>query len=144
MNDKAILGMIRKFALWAVLGSAALLLILEILKVWNLIETTSGGEMPDVGNLLTNALMGGELSLDALSFSAPSPNAWGHIEGTLAIILGLGSVVLLALLVSSRTRLGKGAAGKGKVAKSAAAPAKSAAPATKAAPATRAAAKPKK
>ena len=141
MNEKVVLETIRKYALWAVLGSAALLLILEILKVWNVIETTSGGGMPDVGNLLTNALMGGELSLDSLNFSAPEPNVWGHIEGTLAIILGIGAGVLVALLVSSRTKLGK--ADDAKVAKSEAAPAKAAAPAAKAAPA-KAAAKPKK
>ena len=107
MNEKAVLETIRKYTLWAVLGSAALLLILTILEAWSVIETTSGGSMPDLGAIAANALMGGELSLDALSFSAPSPNVWGHLEETLAIILGLGAVVLVALLVSSRTKFGK-------------------------------------
>ena len=135
MNEKTILKTIRKYALWTVLGSAALLLILELLKVWNVIDTVDGGSMPDLGDLAMNALMGGEMSLEALSFSPPSPNVWGHIEETLAVILGIGVVVMLALLVNSRTCFGHGAD-----AKDAAAPAKAAAPAA----AKKAAAKPKK
>lgn len=112
MNEKAILKTIRRYTLWAVLGSAALLLVLEILKVWNLIETVDSGSMPDLGDLAMSALIGGEMSIDALSFSPPSPNVWGHIEETLAIIVGIGALVLLTLLVSSKTCFGHGADAK--------------------------------
>jgi hypothetical protein len=139
MNEKKVLDSIRKYTLWAVLGSAALLLVLEILKAWDVIKTTSGGGMMNLGADALSALMGG--SLDGLGemmrYSAPSANAWGHIEETLGIIVMIGALVLLALLVSSRTKVGDV-----KDAKVAAAPAK--APTAEAPGAKAGAAKPKK
>ncbi len=115
MNEKKVLYSIRKYTLWAVLGSAALLLVLEILKAWDVVKTTSGGGMANLGDAALSALMGGSLdALGGLNFSAPSVNAWGHIEDTLGIIVGIGALVLLALLVSSRTKVGKIKSGKGK------------------------------
>jgi hypothetical protein len=140
MNEKAVLETIRKYALWAVLGSAALLLILEILKAWEVIKTTTAGSIDGLEEAAMAAMAGGGLgALGALQFSPPSANAWGHVEETLGIILALGLVMLLAILVSSRTKLGKGA-------KAATAPARAAAPAAtaKAATANKAPARPKK
>lgn len=149
MNEKKVLDSIRKYTLWGVLGSAALLLVLEILKAWDVVKTTSGGGMANIGDALLGALGGDSLEgLDGLgglgammNFGPPEVNVWGHIEETLGIIVMVGVLVLLALLVSSRTKLGGG-----KDAKVAAAPAK-APTATVAAPAAKApaaAAKPKK
>ncbi len=151
MNEKKVLDSIRKYTLWAVLGSAALLLVLEILKAWDVVKTTSGGGMRDFGGAALSALMGG--SLDGLgglmNFGPPTVNAWGHIEETLGIIVGIGALVLLALLVSSRTKLGKIKAGSGKTAPAKVAVATSAArsakaPAAKAPTAKAAPAKPKR
>ncbi|HEX7589816.1 MAG TPA: hypothetical protein VF362_02440 [Demequinaceae bacterium] len=122
MNEKKVLGSIRKYTLWAVLGSAALLLVLEILKAWDVVKTTSGGGMANLADAALSALMGGSLdALGGLNFSAPTVNAWGHIEDTLGIIVGIGALVLLVLLVSSRTKVGKIKDGKGKAGKVAAA-----------------------
>src|SRR5665648_495090 len=108
MNEKKVLDSIRKCTLWAVLGSAALLLVLEILKAWDVVKTTSGGGMANLGGDTLSALLGGSLdALGTMSLSAPSVTAWGHIEDTLGVIVGIGALVLLALLVSSRTKVGK-------------------------------------
>ena len=150
MNEKKVLDSIRKYTLWAVLGSAALLLVLEILKAWDVIKTTSGGGTMKLGADALSALMGGSLdSLSGLNFGAPSVNAWGHIEETLGIIVMIGALVLLALLVSSRTKVGKIDAEKAvkaapaKVATAAAVAPVAKAPAPKA-PAAKAVARPKK
>ena len=149
MNEKKVLDGIRKYTLWAVLGSAALLLVLELLKAWDVIKTTSDGASVSLGADAQNALgslLGG--SLDGLgqmmSFSAPSVNAWGHIEETLGIIVAIGALVLLALLVSSRTKLGKADDGVAKSAPARVATASAVAPVAKAPAARAAAAKPKK
>jgi hypothetical protein len=152
MNEKKVLDSIRKYTLWAVLGSAALLLVLEILKAWDVVKTTSGGGMANIGDALLGALMGG--SLDArggLDFSGPSVTVWGHIEETLGVIVMIGALVLLALLVSSKTKVGKIKGGKAKAGKSDAAKvaaAKTVAPVAKVqtakAPAPKVVAKPKK
>jgi len=71
-------------------------------------------------------------------------NAWGHIEETLGIIVAIGALVLLALLVSSRTKLGKADDGVAKSAPARVATASAVAPVAKAPAARAAAAKPKK
>jgi hypothetical protein len=107
MNEKRVLDSIKKCTLWAVLGSAALLLVLEILKAWDVVKTTSGGGMANLGDAALSALMGGSLdALGTMSSAAPTVTAWGHIEDTLGIIVGIGALVLLALLVSSKTKGG--------------------------------------
>jgi hypothetical protein len=106
MNQKTILENTRNYTLWAVLGSAGLLVILEILKAWDVVKTTSAGSLGGLEEAATKAMAGGGLgALSGLTFAAPSVNAWGRIEDTLGAILALGIVVLVALLVSSRTTI---------------------------------------
>jgi hypothetical protein len=83
---------IRRCSLWAILGSAPLLVIISLLDTWNVISTTEETSFDD---LLSGSIFG-------------EPNAWGKIQSSLGIILALSFVTLLALLVSSRTKVGKG------------------------------------
>jgi predicted membrane protein len=137
MKEKTILEKIRTYTLWAVLGSAALLLVLTILETWDVIETTKRAPKQDLAEVMANALMGGGPSFD---FALPQANAWGQIQETLGIIVAIGAVVLLALLVSAKATLGRSDAVKAATAPAAVA----AKPAAATAPAKKAAAKPKK
>ena len=140
MKERTILEKIRSYTLWAVLGSATLLLILTILETWDVIETTKRASRPNFGEMAMNALLGGGGT--SFDFALPKANAWGQIEHTLGIIVAIGVIVLLALLVSAKATLGKA---DGVKASAAAAPAATTAkPAAKKAPAKKAAPKPKK
>jgi hypothetical protein len=145
MKQKTILENTRNYTLWAVLGSAGLLVILEILKAWDVITTTSAGSIGGLEEAAAKAMSGGGLgALSGLTFAAPSVNGWGHIEDTLGIILALGLAVLLALLVSSRTTIAGDKAPKAPSSPANATVATATAPAAKASTAKASAEKPKK
>lgn len=145
MKQKTILENTRNYTLWAVLGSAGLLVILEILKAWDVIKTTSAGSIGGLEEAAAKVMSGGGLgALSGLSFAAPSVNAWGRIEDTLGAILALGIVVLVALLVSSRTTIAEAKAPRATNSPARTEEVKAAAPAAKAPAAKASAEKPKK
>ncbi|MBN2176270.1 MAG: hypothetical protein JW722_01260 [Demequinaceae bacterium] len=81
INECSILNRIRKCSLWAFLVSATVVLVVEILEVWNAIETQ-----------------------DVYRRRLPELNGWGKIENTFSIIMGISLVVLLALLIANRAK----------------------------------------
>ncbi len=104
MKEKSLLEVIRRYTLWSVLGSAALLVILNILKAWDVISTTNGGSPTDLlTQAMGSAMFGDGSPLGMLGIAGP--NAWGHLEDSLGIILGMGLLVLLAFLVSAKATL---------------------------------------
>jgi hypothetical protein len=121
MSEKSLIPWIRRCSLWAILGSAPLLVIISVLNTWNVISTT---EESSFGDMMSGSFFG-------------EPNAWGKTQSSLGIILALSFVTLLAILVSSKTTLGKVAAAPAKVETGSVTTAK-------ATPAKKAVAKPKK
>ncbi len=75
MNEKTLLEKTRKYTLWAVLGAAAVALVLNLLKVWDLLGDGHDG-----------------------------PTFWDRLDGTAGLVLVLGGGTLLALLVASRVK----------------------------------------
>ena len=102
MSAHTLLARIRTYALWGALGSAPLLLILNLLETWGAISTH---DAPGFGDMMGGLDMGSLIGLGGL-------NAWGKIEGSLGAILGICAVVLLVLLVSSKVVEEKAAAKK--------------------------------
>jgi phosphotransferase system glucose/maltose/N-acetylglucosamine-specific IIC component len=76
---------IRRYTLWGALGSAAVLLIISILDVWNVISTTKES-----------------LFSDYMSGPFGEPNAWGQLQSTAGVILALCSLTLLLFLIAHR------------------------------------------
>jgi len=85
MSEKSLLVAIRRYTLWGALGSAAVVLIISVLDVWNVISTTKES-----------------LFSDYMSGPFGEPNAWGMLQSTAGIILALCSLILLLFLIAHR------------------------------------------
>jgi hypothetical protein len=85
IKERAILKRIRKCSLWAFLVSSAVVLIITILETWNALETH-------------------EVSF----FGSGEPTAWGRIENTASIVMGISLLLLLTILIADRAKSGDG------------------------------------
>ncbi len=74
LTEFTLLERIRKYTLWAVLGSAGITLLISLLRTW-----------------------------DVISYGF-DVTAWDRIDSTFSLILGIGVVVLVSLLVASRVK----------------------------------------
>lgn len=88
MTESRLLRKIRRYSLWAFLASSLGVLLLSILEAWEVISTYDEARGRGRG--------GGS-----------GMNEWGKIEATLSIIMAISLIVLVAILVSSRTKKDK-------------------------------------
>lgn len=90
MDEKTVLEKIRRYTLWAVLGSSALLLLISILKTWGIVHST-----PTIADMMIDPYS----SLGGYGFDGPS--AVGRFESTLGVILSISFLTLVTVFVSS-------------------------------------------
>jgi hypothetical protein len=106
MSEAKLLKKVRCYTLWAVIGSAVLLVILQILQSWGAIEFTSGGSLGGTLEDMLGGALGGPG--DMLGGFAGDPTVWGKIQDTLMAVFGFGTAIILILLFASLIRGGKG------------------------------------
>ena len=72
--------MVRRYTLWTAICSAAVLLVLEVLKAWHAFNTSVGG----------SGMMG-------LDFGGKT-TFWGHLLDSVGVVFGISAGLLIVIL----------------------------------------------
>lgn len=86
MSEAKLIKKVRCYSLWAVIGSAVLLAILQVLQSWGAIDFSSGDVFMGLGG---------------------DPTFWGKLQESLVAVFGFGIAIILILLFASLIRGGK-------------------------------------
>jgi len=95
MSEAKLLKRVRRCALWSVIGSAVLLVILSILETWGAIDFTQQSSLMG---------MNSQMDLGSLAGLIGEPTVWGKLQASLMTILGFAIAVILAMLFASLIR----------------------------------------
>lgn len=113
MTESKLLENIRRWSLWAVLGSAAVLLVLALLVIWGAVSlyTTPdfasilsdygavGQMLGDAGDAVNDIVpLDSFLPIDALT---PQPTGWLRLILSFGTVLALSGTTLVALWIAS-------------------------------------------
>jgi hypothetical protein len=95
MSEAKLLKRVRRYALWSVIDTAALLIILSILETWGAIDFIEEPSIMGRNN---------PMDLGGLAGLIGEPTAWGKLQASLMTVLGFAVVVILAMLFASLIR----------------------------------------